>query len=263
MMTPYWHVDAFANRSFAGNQAAVMILDAWPENEVLQKIAAEHNFADTAFLMPRSGGHADWDLRWFTPTCEVKLCGHATLASGHVILGIEPERDAVRFRTRHAGVIEVRRAKRGYELALPAIATMSGGFPEALHALRSLPCEVWRSPAGYAIFRYDSEEQIRAIKPDMRELAALGPDQFIVTATGSATDVVSRVFVPGAGIDEDSATGSAHAALTPFWAARLGRNQFSAFQASPRGGHLSCRLDGDRVWLGGECVTVVEGQFLL
>lgn len=263
MMTPYWHVDAFANRSFSGNQAAVMILDGWPEDEILQKIATEHNFADTAFLMSGSARDADWDLRWFTPTCEVKLCGHATLASGHVILGIQPERDAVRFRTRHAGVIEVRRTESGYELALPAIATMPGDFPEALHALQSPPCEVRRSPAGYAIFRYDSEEQIHAIKPDMRGLAALGPDQFIVTAVGSATDIVSRVFVPGAGIDEDSATGSAHAALTPFWAARLGRNQFSAFQASPRGGHLSCRVDGDRVWLGGECVTVVEGNFLL
>lgn len=205
---------------------------------------AEHNFADTAFLMSASGGDADWNLRWFTPTCEVKLCGHATLASGHVILGIEPERDAVRFRTRHAGVVEVRRAERGYELALPTIATVSSDFPEALHALQSPPREVWRSPAGYAIFRYDSEEQIRAIKPNMRALAALGPDQVIVTATGNATDVVSRVFVPGAGIDEDSVTGSAHAALTPFWAVRLGRNQFSAFQASSRSGRLSCRLDG-------------------
>lgn len=263
MAIPYWHVDAFTDRPFAGNQAAVMRLDAWLANDVLQSIGAEHNFAETAFLVPASDGDADWELRWFTPKSEVELCGHGTLASGHVMLGNEPGRDAVRFRTRHAGMLEVRRADRGYELALPAIATTPAEFPEAVRALQAQPRETWRSPAGYAIFRYDSEDEIRALTPDLRALAALGSDQFIVTARGRETDAVSRVFVPGAGIDEDSVTGSAHAALTPFWAAQLGRERFSAFQASPRGGRLSCRLDGHRVWLGGECMTVVEGSFFL
>jgi predicted PhzF superfamily epimerase YddE/YHI9 len=260
---PYWHVDAFADRAFAGNQAAVMTLDAWLDNDVLQAIAAENNFADTAFLVPDASGAADWELCWFTPEVEVKLCGHATLASGHVLLGLEPEREAVRFRTRHAGVLEVRRLGAGYELALPAIATAPGEFPEAVAALGGQPREIWRSPGGYTVLLFDSEAQVRDLAPDMRGLAALGDEQFIATAPGSETDVVSRVFVPGGGIDEDSVTGSAHAVLTPFWAARLGRERFTAFQASRRGGHLSCRLEGDRAWLGGGCVTVVTGTFYL
>lgn len=260
---PYWHVDAFADRPFGGNQAAVMQLDASLDDNVLQAIAAEHLFADTAFLVADASGEADWELCWFTPTVEVKLCGHATLASGHVFLTLAPERNGVRFRTRHAGVLEVRRQGQGYELALPAIATEPGSFPEAVEALGAEPREIWRSPAGYNLLVFDREEQVRALRPDLRALALLGDEQFIATAPGSDTDVVSRVFVPGGGIDEDSVTGSAHAALTPFWTARLGRDSFTGFQASVRGGRLSCRLDGDRVWLGGACVTVVEGKFFL
>lgn len=261
---PYWHVDAFAAQPFAGNQAAVMKLDAWLDDDVLQAIGAENNFAETAFVVSDDSGQADWELRWFTPDVEVRLCGHATLASGHVLLGLEPARQAVRFRTRQAGVLEVRRLEQGgYELALPAIATSPGDFTAAVAALGEVPREVWRSPDRYNVFLYDSEEHVRALAPDMRALAALGPEQFIVTAPGAETDVVSRVFVPGAGIDEDSVTGSAHAVLTPFWAAKLGRERFTAFQASERGGLLSCRLDGDLAWLGGDCVTVVEGTFRL
>lgn len=263
MTIPYWHVDAFADRAFAGNQAAVMQLTDWLEEDVLQAIAAENLFADTAFLVRDASGASDWELCWFTPTVEVKLCGHATLASGHVLLTLAPEREAVRFRTRHAGVLEVRRLGQGYELALPAIQTAPGGFPEAVAALGAEPREIWRSPAGYNLLLFDREEQIRALRPDLRALALFGDEQFIATAPGELTDVVSRVFVPGGGIDEDSVTGSAHAALTPFWTARLGRESFTAFQASARGGHVSCRLDGDRAWLGGSCVTVVEGKFFL
>ena len=260
---PYWHVDAFADRPFAGNQAAVMQLTEWLSDDVLQAIAAEHLFADTAFLIADASGLADWELCWFTPTVEVKLCGHATLASGHVLLTLAPERDAVRFRTRHAGVLEVRRRGQGYELALPAIPTAPGSFPEAVAALGAEPSEIWRSPAGYNLLVFDREEQVRALRPDLRVLSRLGDEQFIATAPGRETDVVSRVFVPGGGIDEDSVTGSAHAALTPFWTARLERDSFTAFQASVRGGHVSCRLDGNRAWLGGDCVTVVEGKFFL
>lgn len=260
---PYWHVDAFADRPFAGNQAAVMQLAERLDDAVLQAIAAEHLFADTAFLVPDASGVADWELCWFTPTVEVKLCGHATLASGHVLLTLAPERDAVRFRTRHAGVLEVRRLGQGYELALPAIATTPGSFPEAVMALGAEPREIWRSPAGYNLLLFDGEDQVRALRPDLRMLTRLGDEQFIATAPGRETDVVSRVFVPGGGIDEDSVTGSAHAALTPFWTQRLGRESFTAYQASKRGGRVSCRLDGKQVWLGGDCVTVVEGRFFL
>ena len=263
MKLPYWHVDAFAARPFAGNQAAVMPLDAWLPNETLQAIGEENNFAETAFVGRDETGAADWELRWFTPACEIRLCGHATLASGHVLL----ERDGgerVTFRTRRAGVLEVRRmAEGGYELALPTIATEPREWLEAVKLLGTRPREVWRGPERYGIYLFASEAEVRALTPDFKGLAALGDDQFICTAPGERTDIVSRVFVPGAGVDEDSVTGSAHAALTPFWAARLGRASFTAHQASRRGGDLTCRLDGGQAWLGGHCVTVVEGSFYL
>lgn len=260
---PYWHVDAFADRPFAGNQAAVMPLEHWLPDAVLQAIAEENNFAETAFVVPDATGEADWELRWFTPACEIRLCGHATLASGHVLLGLDGGA-RVTFRTRKAGVLEVRRlGEGGYELALPAIATEPGEWPEAAALLGAAPREVWRSPDRYSVFLLGSEDEVRALAPDFKRLAALGDDQFICTAPGGTTDIVSRVFVPGAGVDEDSVTGSAHAVLTPFWAARLGRDRFTAHQASARGGDLTCRLDGGQAWLGGHCATVVEGRFYL
>jgi predicted PhzF superfamily epimerase YddE/YHI9 len=158
-------------------------------------------------------------------------------------------------------VLEVRRMDGGLELALPAIPTSPGAWPEAAALLGAEPCEVWRSPDRYNIFLLGSADEVRALKPDFKGLGALGDDQFICTAPGDTADVVSRVFVPGAGVDEDSVTGSAHAVLTPFWSARLGRDSFTAHQASARGGDLTCRMDGDQAWLGGQCVTVVEGTF--
>ncbi|HYD25068.1 MAG TPA: PhzF family phenazine biosynthesis protein [Croceibacterium sp.] len=260
---PYWHVDAFAARPFAGNQAAVMPLERWLPDATLQAIGEENNFAETAFVVRDETGAADWELRWFTPSVEIRLCGHATLASGHVLLGRDGGQ-RVTFRTRKAGVLEVRRmAAGGYELALPVIATTPGDWPEAVALLGAQPREVWRSPDRYSLFLFDDEDQVRALAPDVRGLARFGDDQFICTAPGRATDVVSRVFVPGAGVDEDSVTGSAHAVLTPFWTARLGRDRFTAHQASARGGDLTCRLDRGQAWLGGPCTTVVEGTFYL
>lgn len=259
---PYWHVDAFGARPFTGNQAAVMPLERWPEDSLLQAIAEENNFAETAFVVRDETGDADWELRWFTPACEIRLCGHATLASGHVLL----ERDGgtrVSFRTRKAGILEVARSDAGYDLALPAIITEPGEWPEAVERLGAEPVEVHLNPDGYGIYLFESEEQVRSLDPDLRALGGLGDDQFICTAPGSDTDVISRVFVPGGGVDEDSFTGSAHAVLTPFWAGKLGRESFTAFQASQRGGHATCTLAGDRAVLGGQCVTVVEGRFYL
>ena len=260
---PYWHVDAFAGRPFAGNQAAVMVLDEWLPDEMLQAIAAENMFAETAFVVRDTSGAAEWELRWLTPACEVRLCGHATLASGHVLLARDGG-ERVTFRTRKAGMLEVRAiAGGGYELALPTIRTEPGEWPEAAALLGARPREVWRSGDRYNLFLLESEDAVRALRPDFKQLAAFGDDQFICTAPGERTDAVSRVFVPGGGVDEDSVTGSAHAVLTPFWASRLGRDSFTAHQASARGGDLTCRLDGDRAWLGGGCTTVVEGTFYL
>jgi predicted PhzF superfamily epimerase YddE/YHI9 len=237
-----------------------MPLDGWLPDTTLQAIAAENMFAETAFLVRDPGGETDWELRWFTPTEEVRLCGHATLASGHVMLA-RGGGERVTFRTRRAGNLEVRRSGAGYELALPCIPTTRSDWPEAVALLGAQPAEVWLSPDRYGIYLFESEAQVRALAPDLGGLGALGNDQFICTAPGTSADVVSRVFVPGGGVDEDSVTGSAHAALTPFWTARLGRDGFTAHQASQRGGDLTCRIDGDRAWLGGPCVTVVEGTF--
>ena len=259
---PYWHVDAFANRPFTGNQAAVMPLERWPDDAELLAIAEENNFAETAFLVRDESGAAEWELRWFTPAEEIRLCGHATLASGHVLLTRDGG-DRVTFRTRRAGLLEVARTGTGYKLALPLIRSAPGSWPEAAALLGSEPAEVWLNEDGYGIYLFDSEAQVRALDPDLRGLGALGSDQFICTARGSDSDVVSRVFVPGSGVDEDSFTGSAHAALTYFWTERLGRDSFTAFQASQRGGHATCRRDGEQAILSGDCVTVVEGRFLL
>ncbi len=261
---PYWHVDAFADRPFAGNQAAVMVLEEWLPDDALIKIAEENNFAETAFVVPDASGAADWELRWCTPTYEIALCGHATLASGHVLLTRDEQGrslDRVTFRTRKSGILEVVRSGAGYELALPALLTQPRPYPEAVTLLGAGPLEIWRNDSRYNIFLFEDEAAVRALNPDLRGLGTLGNDQFICTAPGDATDIVSRVFVPGGGVDEDSVTGSAHAALAPFWAEKLGRNAFTAHQASKRGGDLALRLEGDKAWLGGPCVTVVEGTF--
>ena len=260
---PYWHVDAFSEKPFGGNQAAVMVLDQWLDDNVLQQIGEENNFAETAFVVRDATGEADWELRWFTPTDEVALCGHATLASGHVLL-MRDGGKSVTFRTRKAGVLEVVRIGDAYELALPRTKVEASPEPELLEALgcRGETFMSYEGAEQTAIILLKNEAEVRALKPD---LSALGKIDLmaICTASGEECDVVSRVFVPAWGVPEDSVTGSAHAALTPFWAERLGRDSLTAHQASQRGGDLTCRLDGDRVWLGGQCVTVVKGDFFL
>jgi PhzF family phenazine biosynthesis protein len=259
---PFAQIDAFARRPFEGNPAAVMPLDAWLDDATLQRIAAENNLSETAFLVPDAGDEADYELRWFTPGHEVRLCGHATLASGHYLLGDDPARPSVRFRTRLAGILEVSRTDGGYELALPAWEPSPKPLPAVVAALGvdGVVETLWRE-GGYGVIVLESEDAVRAVQPDLRALAATGDHQAIVTAPGRDTDVASRMFAPGAGVDEDPVTGSAHAVIVPYWAKRLGRDRFTAFQASARGGYLDCRLEGERVVLGGGCVTVIEGVF--
>ncbi|HEY0414381.1 MAG TPA: PhzF family phenazine biosynthesis protein [Allosphingosinicella sp.] len=252
-------VDAFADRPFAGNPAAVLPLEEWLPDATLQAIAMETNLSETAFTVPAAGdGEADFELRWFTPAVEVALCGHATLASGHVLIG---ERERVRFRTRKAGILEVARgaAGEGYDMSLPAYPPEPRPLPRVVAALGCEPSETLWHPNRYALVVLDHEADVLALRPDFRALAAEGDILTIVTAAGSGTDVMSRVFAPAAGIDEDPVTGSAHSVLAPYWARRLGRDRFTAYQASHRGGHIACRLDGDRAILGGRCVTVLEG----
>jgi PhzF family phenazine biosynthesis protein len=250
-------VDAFADRPFTGNPAAVMPLEDWLPDEILQAIAMENNLSETAFTVPAGDGEADYELRWFTPAVEVVLCGHATLASGHVLIG---ERERVRFRTRRAGLLEVARDGDGYGMSLPAWKPEPKPLPAVVAALGCRPVETLWHPQRYGLVLVETEEEVRALQPDFRALAAEGDLLTIVTAPGRASDVVSRVFACGAGIDEDPVTGSAHAVLMPYWAERLGRNDaISFYQASRRGGQLTGRLDGDRVILTGRCVTVIEG----
>lgn len=267
MKLPFFQIDAFAERPFTGNPAAVMPLDSWLDDHLLQAIAAENNLAETAFLVPSASPDADRELRWFTPTSEVAMCGHATLASGHMLLSADPRRDRVTFATRQAGLLEVSRAPGGgYALSLPVWAPTPKPLPEAIAAL-GVPADsvvetLWHEQR-YGLVVVDDESVVRAARPEMRALAALGDWLTIVTARGAETDIVSRAFAPGAGIDEDPVTGSAHAVAVPYWAERLGRPELTAYQASARGGHLRCRLDGDRVILTGRCVTVIEGWFQL
>ncbi len=271
---PIHQIDAFAERAFTGNPAAVMLLDDWLDDTTLLAIAAENNLAETAFLVARHDGVADYDLRWFAPACEIALCGHATLASGAWALAQDPARERVAFATRQAGVLTVARDGGGYTLDLPARAPSPVDDPEltaaATAAIGATPAALLMYGDDYLVAVFASAAEVRALSPDAGAVMALdtGPDLLLIaTAPGagdpSGADVVSRAFAYEAGIGEDPVTGSAHCILAPYWAERLGRPAFRAYQASARGGHVACRLAGDRVVLGGGCVEVLAGTFIL
>ncbi|UUR07704.1 PhzF family phenazine biosynthesis protein [Sphingomonas glaciei] len=259
LLLPFFQVDAFTSgRPLTGNPAAVMPLDGWLPDETLQAIAAENNLSETAFTVPLADGEADYHLRWFTPTVEVDLCGHATLASGHVLLNGEQ----VRFRTR-SGVLTVTRGDGLLWLDLPASRLSEGEAAAALDALGvSGEVRIGSGGNGAILVRLADEAAVRAVRPDFTRLRAIDA-LVMVTAPGTRTDVASRVFAAYHGIDEDPVTGSAHCALVPYWAAELGRSEFTAAQVGSRGGDLHCRLAGDRVKLGGQALTVIEGTFRL
>lgn len=260
MILPFFQVDAFAPRPLTGNPAAVVPLEEWLDDELLQAIAAENNLSETAFTIPAEDGEADYHLRWFTPAAEVDMCGHATLAAGHILL----TRDKVRFATRSGLLTVSRQGEDQLLLDLPAARLERRDEPELCAAL-GLPSRTIFIADGCndaAIVEVASEEEVKGLRPDFAALRGL-PRMAVVTARGSATDIASRVFVPYLGIDEDPVTGSAHAALVPYWAERLGREAMTAAQVSCRGGLLDCRLQGDRVLLAGKCWTVIEGSYQL
>jgi PhzF family phenazine biosynthesis protein len=256
---PFFQVDAFAEAPFTGNPAAVMPLDRWLDDGVMQAIAAENNLSETAFTVPSDSEDADFDLRWFTPTVEVDLCGHATLAAGHVLM----TGSRVRFATR-SGILVVSRRDDILELDLPAPQLREVQEPELCAALGLPDTPVWLADGcnDAAIVPVANEVAVRGVNPDFAALSRIHR-MAIVTAPGDRETIASRVFVPYCGIDEDPVTGSAHAALVPYWAKRLGRDDFTALQASKRTGLLHCRLNGERVVLGGHCVTMIEGHFQL
>src|SRR5581483_8918048 len=240
MRTPIFQVDAFASRLFAGNPAAVMPLERFPADSVLQSLAAENNLAETAFLVPEGG---DFRLRWFTPAVEVPLCGHATLASAAVVMEkLEPHRREVVFHSA-SGPLRVVRTDQGYSMDFPVRPLERIPTPVAVAAALGVnPVEVYTNPFNYLAV-LDSSDSLRALAPDMSAVARLDRPGVIVTSPGTGSyDFESRYFAPAKGIPEDPVTGSAHCMLAPYWARRLGKTAFRAFQASRRGGAVGCRL---------------------
>jgi PhzF family phenazine biosynthesis protein len=257
MTMPIYQVDAFTLGPFSGNPAAVCPLDAWLDEATMQNIAAENNLAETAFIVARGDGY---DLRWFTPTVEVDLCGHATLAAGYVVLNhLRSDLNSVSFET-ISGELIVSRGGNRLSMDFPARAPAPVPVSEALSdALGKAPSEVHLSRDILAV--YDDEASVRDLSPDQAKLLALEEGfGVIVTAKGDTVDFVSRFFVPKGGIAEDPVTGSAHCTLVPFWAGRLGSSQLVAHQVSARGGELHCELRGDRVIMSGHCVLFLTGS---
>jgi len=261
---PIWQVDAFTDGVFGGNPAAVCPLEAWLPDPLLLAIAAENNLSETAFLLRDAVG--GWAIRWFTPEIEIELCGHATLASAHVVFEhLEPSRREVTFAS-GSGPLTVTRGEGGLlVMTLPRRAPLACEPPPTLvRALGRRPAETWRARDYLAML--GSEDEVRAVQPHLQDVAALDAEGLIVTAPGSGSaDFVSRYFAPQAGIAEDPVTGAAHSTLVPFWAARLGRARLEAHQVSRRGGWLSCedRPEAGTVVVAGRAVEYLAGTITL
>jgi PhzF family phenazine biosynthesis protein len=255
MRIPIYQVDAFTSRVFAGNPAAVCPLSSWLPDTTLQAVAAENNLSETAFFV---GGAGDYSIRWFTPATEVDLCGHATLASAHVILGeLEPAQDEVRFSSK-SGLLRVTRDR---ELLCLDFPRRDGRPREALpglaEALGRPPVELLEARDLMAV--YETAEEVAGLRPDMARLAAVPGFAVLAPAPGRDCDFVSRFFAPAQGIHEDPVTGSAHCTLAPYWAQRLGRTRLHARQVSARGGELFCEVQADRVLIAGHAVRYLQG----
>ena len=259
MRIPIYQVDAFTDRLFAGNPAAVCPLKEWLPDATMQAIAAENNLAETAFFVPEGEGYL---LRWFTPAVEVDLCGHATLASGYVVTEIlERGRRSVPFRTLKAGTLTV--AREGDVLAMDFPArppTRDPADPRVIEALGKAPREALDGGHGRVLAVYERWEDVAGLKPDFAAIKKVPGASALATAPGrDGVDFVSRYFAPNHGIDEDPVTGSAHCILTPYWAERLGKSKLRARQVSARGGDLVCEMRGERVTLAGYAALYLEG----
>jgi len=265
MSLSIYQVDAFAEKPFAGNPAGVCILERPADENWMQSVAMEMNLSETAFVVRRED--ADFDLRWFTPTVEVALCGHATLATSHILweTGILQPDEVARYHTQ-SGLLQARLVEGLIELDFPATPPEDCETPDGLLDGLGLDSAVHvGQPRFDYLVEVASEEIVTELAPDFAQLRDLGMRGVIVTAKSddAQTDFVSRFFAPGAGIDEDPVTGSAHCALTPYWAAKLAKNELSAYQASSRGGRLHCTLAGDRVKLAGKAITILKGELAI
>ena len=254
-----YQVDAFANRLFAGNPAAVIVRDEWLSDELMQQIAMENNLAETAYVVPEEG---NFRLRWFTPVTEVRLCGHATLASAHVLFShLGYGADQIIFESLSGPLTVTRREGGLYEMDFPTNSYTSAddSHEEMVEILGFVPIQVVRGEEDFLAL-VDSQSTLDDLKPDLRRLKQVDARGLLVTAPGLEVDFVSRCFFPRYGIDEDPVTGSAHTLLTPFWAERLGKDKLIAQQRSARRGTVHCELKGDRVLLGGHAVTYMKGN---
>jgi PhzF family phenazine biosynthesis protein len=260
MQLPIYQVDAFTDRLFGGNPAAICPLESWLPDATMQAIAAENNLAETAFYVSEGEGFA---LRWFTPEVEVDLCGHATLATARVIFQHEPNRSSIAFRTLKSGTLTVKRAGDLLMMDFPARPAKPVGAPEGLvAAFGRTPIETLGVRGNMSILMavYRSVADVAALKPDVQALTKLDWSAVIATAPGEdGIDFVSRFFAPTLGIPEDPVTGAAHCTLTPYWAARLGKTRLEARQISRRGGALTCSLNGERVIMAGRAVLYMQG----
>jgi len=253
-----YQIDAFTNKTFKGNPAAVCVLDSWLPDELMQNIAAENNLSETAFVVKNQDR---FEIRWFTPTLEVDLCGHATLASAHVLfLYYHVPGSQLHFHSQHSGDLYVSKKDDMLTLDFPVDPIESVEPPvELLQAFKKKPLEVYQGKTDYLLI-FESQKDIEGCDPDMTLLKKSKARGIIVSAPGKKDHFVSRFFAPGSGVDEDPVTGSAHTTLTPFWSEKLGKKKMKARQLSKRGGKLICELKGDRVLISGRAVTYLKGE---
>jgi len=259
MKLEIFQVDAFTSKPFAGNPAAVVPLISWLPDETMLAIAAENNLAETAFFVKNVD---QYEIRWFTPKVEVNLCGHATLASAHVIFNeLKLESEKINFHSHRSGALGVTKEDGKMVLDFPAYSlTEIEQSDELARAIGAIPAKVFETQGNMVMLRLESESQIRELSPDFNALLGIDYDEFIVTALGGDCDFASRMFAPRIGINEDPVTGAIHCSLIPYWADQLSKNEMFARQVSERGGELFCKLDGERVKIGGEAVLYLKGE---
>jgi PhzF family phenazine biosynthesis protein len=256
-----YQIDAFSGAVFGGNPAAVCVLEAWLSDELMQNIAAENNLAETAFVTKKDVGY---EIRWFTPTTEEALCGHATLATAHVLFTyFEHPTDTISFYSRYSGNLSVTKNKDFLTLDFPQdIITEVEPPMEIVDAFEEAPIQIYKGRMDYLLL-YNTQDDIEQSKPNLHVLKELKARGVIITAPGKEVDFVSRFFAPGSGVEEDPVTGSAHTTLTPFWSKKLGKTRLSAQQLSQRKGELTCEIIGERVKITGKAVTYLIGDIYI
>ncbi len=255
-----FQVDAFTKNALSGNPAAVCPLDEWLADEMMLRIAAENNLSETAFFVKRDDYY---EIRWFTPTIEIDLCGHATLATSYVIFNcLNLEDKLIKFHSSRSGHLSVEKQGEVLVLDFPKFGLTDAAISaEIVDAVGRMPVKMWETQGNMALLLFETEDDIKSLVPDMSALARLPFDEIIVTARGAGeADFVSRLFAPRIGIPEDPVTGATHCSLIPYWAEQLGKQQLYAQQLSKRGGELFCQLDGDRVKIGGNAALYLKGE---